>query len=261
MLTDTVPEPTESGMSALHSAAAAVGEQSIIVSLEGLSEVVGDESSPSQEDAAQYLEKVALIKKRNSIMAMLNLLDELIDMSVSGKITKAEIDNDIPDNIIVTLHGGDFMTEYIQAGITKKWATLHFQEDKDRYVITVRSQTLVEVVDKQTVTFDLFGLFVKYSATHKCNRIVPKFIAKSEPVEPKPRQTGNYSSFRGSHAIKRPLIPVLLTIQAPQQKVSKKLLNFFYCDINVCVKKIVFVIVIVSTIYAFQKIKVGGNSY
>ena len=205
MLTDAVPEPTKSGMSALHSAAAAVGEQSIIVTLEGLSEVVGDESSPLQEDAAQYLEKVAVIKKRNSETAMHNLLDELIDMSVSGKITEAEIENDILDNIIVTLHEGDFMTEYIQAGITKKWATLHFQEDKDRYVITVRSQTLVEVVDKQTATFDLFGLFVKYSATHKHNRIVPKFIAKSEPVEPKPRQTGNYSSFRGSHAIKRPL--------------------------------------------------------
>ena len=260
MSTDTVPEPTESGMSALHSAAAAVGEQSIIVTLEGLSEVVGDESSPSEEDVAQYLEKVALIKKRNSETAMLNLLDELIDMSVSGKIAEAEIDNDIPDNI-VTLCEGDFMTEYIQAGITKKWATLHFQEDKDRYVITVRSQTLVEVVDKQTVTFDLFGLFVKYSATYKHNRIVPKFIAKSKPVEPKPRQTGNYSSFRGSHAIKRHLIPVLPTIKAPQQKVSKKLLNFFYCDINVCVKKIVFVIIIVSTIYVFQKIKVGGNSY
>ena len=111
MSTDTVPEPTESGMSALQLAAAAVGEQSIIVTLEGLSEVVGDESSPSQEDAAQYLEKVALIKKRNDETAMLNLLDELIDMSVSGKISEAEIDNDIPDNIIVTLHEGDFMTE------------------------------------------------------------------------------------------------------------------------------------------------------
>ena len=85
---------------------------------------------------------------------------------------------------------------------------------------------MVEVVDKQTVTFDLFGLFVKYSATHKRNRIVPKFIAKSEPVELKPRQTGKYSSFRGSHTIKRPLIPVLPTIQAPQQKMSKNLLNF-----------------------------------
>ena len=119
------------------------------------------------------------------------------------------------------------MTEYIQAGITKKWATLRFQEDKDRYVITVRSQTLVEVVDKQTATFDLFGLFVKYSATHKHNRIVPEFIAKSEPVEPKLKQTGNYSSFRGSHMIKRPLIPVLPTIQPPQQKVSNKFIFAF----------------------------------
>ena len=141
MLTDSVPQPTEGGMSALHSAAAEVGEQSIIVTLKGLSEVVVEESSPSQEDAAQYLEKVALIKKRNSEMAMLNLLDKLIDMSVSGKIAEAEIDNDILDNIIVTLRDGDFMTEYIQAGITKKLANLHSQEDKDRYVITVRSQT------------------------------------------------------------------------------------------------------------------------
>ena len=93
----------------------------------------------------------------------------------------------------------------------------------------------MEVVDKQTVTFDLFGLFVKYSATHKRNRIVPEFITKSEPVEPKPRQTGNYSFFRGSHTIKIPLIPVLPTIQPPQQKVSNKfILGFNYYLKCVC---------------------------
>ena len=81
---------------------------------------------------------------------MLNLLDEIIDLSVGGKIEQAELENLIPDNILYTFRQGDFMTEYIQAGITKKWADLCFQEDKDRYVITVRSPSLVEVVDKHS---------------------------------------------------------------------------------------------------------------
>ena len=207
-----------------------VGEETIMISLEGLCNFVEQETSPTEEETNSYLEKVALIKKRNSETAMLNLLDEIIDMSVGSKIGQAELENMIPDNILFTFRQGDFMTEYIQAGITKKWADLHFQEDKDRYVITVRSPSLVEVVDKQTGTFDLFGLLIKYSSTNKRNRIVPEYIAKCEPVEPKPRQTGKYSSFSGSHAIKRPLIPVIPTIQPQQQKVSNKFIlayNYF----------------------------------
>ena len=173
-----------------------------MISLEGLCNVVQNEASLTQEETANYLEKVALIKKRNSETAMFNLLDEIIDLSVGGKIQQAELENLIPDNILYTFWQGDFMTEYIQAGITKKWADLRFQEDKDRYVITVRSPSLVEVVNKHSGTFDLFGLLIKYSSTNRINRIVPEFIAKCEPVEAKPRQTGKYSSFSGSHGIK-----------------------------------------------------------
>ena len=99
---------------------------------------------------------------------------------MGSKIRQAELENMIPDNILFTLRQGDFMTEYIQAGITKKWADLCFQEDKDRYVITARSPSLVEVVDKQTGTFDLFGLLIKYSSTNKRNRIVPEYITKCD---------------------------------------------------------------------------------
>ena len=130
-----------------------VGEETIMISLEGLCDFVEQETSPTEEETNSYLEKVTLIKKRNSETAMLNLLDEIIDISVGGKLGQAELENMIPDNILFTFQQGDFMTEYIQAGITKKWADLRFQEDKDRYVITLRSPSLVEVVDKQTGTF------------------------------------------------------------------------------------------------------------
>ena len=102
-----------------------------MISLEGLCDFVEQETSPTEEETNSYLEKVALIKKRNSETTMLNLLDEIIDMSMGGKIGQAELENMIPDNILFTFWQGDFMTEYIQAGITKKWADLRFQEDKD----------------------------------------------------------------------------------------------------------------------------------
>ena len=209
-----------------------------MVSLEGLCDFVEEETSPTEEETNSYLETVALIKKKNIETAMLNLLDQIIDMSVGSKIGQAELENMILGTILFTFQQGDFMTEYIQAGITKKSADLCFQEDKNRCVITMRSPSLVEVVDKQTGTFDLFGLLIKYSSTNKRNRIVPEYITKCEPVEPKPRQTGKYSSFSGSHAIKRLLIPVIPTVQPPQQKVSNKFIlayNYFFemCVLNV----------------------------
>ena len=145
---------------------------------------------------------------------------------------QSELETEIPDSIVFTIREGDFMTEYIHASITNKWATNCFQEDKERYKITIRSSTLVEVIDKQTQTFDLFGLFIQYSATNR-NRISPEFITKGEPVAAKPRQVGNYSTFCGSHNVKRPLIALLPKLEPPPvpqpphpvpQKVSKKLI-------------------------------------
>ena len=100
--TENVPHGHEGGLGPLHSAAAVVFEQTIMITLEGLNNVIEEEASPTQEETNTYLEKVALIKKRNSETAMLNLLDELIDMSIGGKIGQAELDNVIPDNILVT---------------------------------------------------------------------------------------------------------------------------------------------------------------
>ena len=77
-------------------------------------------------------------------------------------------------------------------------------------------------------TFDLFGLFVQYSCGNKRNRISPEFIAKGEPLQAKPRQTGNYASFRGSQVVKTPFIPVLPKIEPPQPKVSDFSILFFF---------------------------------
>ena len=221
--------------SAMDNAAELIGEKTVMMSLEGLSDVVDDSSNmlPSDEQTSQYLKKVAIMRKQNAEIQQLNLLDEIIELTVKGKIGQSELETEIPDSIVFTIREGDFMTEYIHASITKKWATNCFQEDKERYKITIWSSTLVEVVDKQTQTFDLFGLFIQYSATNKQNRISPEFITKGEPVAAKPHQIGNYSTFRGSHNIKRPLIALLPKLEPPPvpqplhpvpQKVSKKLI-------------------------------------
>ena len=207
----------------IEAAASAVGEKAVIASLQGLSGVVVEctSSVPSEEQTSQYLEKVALIKKSNEEMNQLNILDEIIDLTADGKIGQAELETEIPDSIVSAIHEGDFMTEYIHSSITKKWVMNRFQEDSDKFEVAIRSNTLVEVIDKSNNTFDLFGLFIRYSATNRRNRIQPEFIAKGEPVCAKPRQIGNYAAFRGSQAVKRPLIPVLPKVQPPEPKVSK----------------------------------------
>ena len=116
--------------SAMDNAAELIGEKTIMMSLEGLSDVVDDSSNvlPSTEQTSQYLEKVALMRKQNAEMQQLNLLDEIIELTVKGKIGQSELETEIPDSIVFTIHEGDFMTEYIHSSITNKWATNCFQE-------------------------------------------------------------------------------------------------------------------------------------
>ena len=187
------------------------------------------EAVPSAEETKKYLEDVALRKKRNAEINMLNIIDEIIDLTTNRTIGQAELDTDIPDTIIAKIHEGDFCSEYIHASITKKWAENKFQSDNECFSVSVKSATLIEILDKETQTFHLFGLFIQYSATNKRNRISPEFIAKGECVEAKPRQVGSYSTFRGSHSVKRPLIPVLPTIQpSPNLQHSAPKVSKFY---------------------------------
>ena len=75
----------------------------------------------------------------------------------------------------------------------------------------------MQVTDNALNTFDLFG-FVEHSARNRRNRISPEYIAKNEPIFPKPpRQIGSYSQFRTSQAVKKPFLPVLPNISQPHQ--------------------------------------------
>ena len=176
------------------------------------------ESAPTPEETKKYLDEIANRKRQNAQTAMLNIIDEIIELTVNGSIGEAELETEIPDSIVAKIRDGDYVTEYIQAGVTKKWAEARFQNDKGKYVISVKSQTLVEVIDTETNTFDLFGLYIQYSTSRKRNRISPEFIAKGESVCTKPRQVSSYSSFRGSQVVKKPLIPVLPTIHQQQEQ-------------------------------------------
>ena len=197
-------------------------------SLRGLSDFVEKDQPPSEEDSKNYLAQVALLQKTNSEMQFLNILDEIIDLTMEGKIGQAELETDIPNGIIAVIREGDFATEYIHSSITKKWILSCFQGDSDNYEVSVKSDTLVQVVDKEKQTFDLFGLYVQYSLGGRRNRISPEYVAKEEPVNPKPRQVGKYSAFRGGQVVKTPLVPVLPKVpespqpqaQPPQAKVS-----------------------------------------
>ena len=66
----------------MDNAAELIGEKTVMMSLEGLSDVVDDSSNvlPSDEQTSQYLEKVAIMRKQNAEMQQLNLLDEIIEL-------------------------------------------------------------------------------------------------------------------------------------------------------------------------------------
>ena len=188
------------------------------VTLDNLSSLVQESVLPSDQETSVYLTEVSTLKKQNLEHEMLNVLDEIIDMTVSGEIGQNDIDTEIPKTIIARIIQGDFSAEYIHSSITKKWVSHRFQQDSERYSIQEKSKTLVQVTDNALNTFDLFGLFVEHSARNRRNRISPEYIAKNEPIFPKPpRQIGSYSQFRTSQAVKKPFLPVLPNISQPHQ--------------------------------------------
>ena len=189
-----------------------------IVTLDNLSSLVQESVLPSEQETSVYLMEVSTLKKQNLEHEMLNVLDEIIDLTVSGEIGQKDIETEIPNTIVARIIQGDFCAEYIHSSITKKWVSHHFQQDAERYSIQQKSKTLVQVMDNALKTFDLFGLFVEHSSSNRRNRISPEFIAKNEPIFLKPpRQIGSYSQFRTSEAIKKPFLPVLPNISQQQQ--------------------------------------------
>ena len=150
-----------------------------IVTLDNLSSLVQESVVPSDQETSVYLTEVLTLKKQNLEHEMLNVLDEIIDMTVSGEIGQNDIETEIPDTILAKIIHGDFCAEYIHSSITKKWVSHRFQQDAERYSIQEKSKTLVQVTNNALMTFDLFGLFVEHSASNRRNRISPEFIAKN----------------------------------------------------------------------------------
>ena len=56
------------------------------VTLDNLSSLVQESVLPSDQETSVYLTEVSTLKKQNLEHEMLNVLDEIIDMTVSGEI-------------------------------------------------------------------------------------------------------------------------------------------------------------------------------
>ena len=97
------------------------------LTLDSLSSVVEEAKIPTEEEIRQYLQQVANLKKVNAEHALLNVIDEIIDMTVCGKIGNNDIGTDIPDSIIASIHKDNFVAEYIHSSVTKKWVEHRFQ--------------------------------------------------------------------------------------------------------------------------------------
>ena len=47
---------------------------------------------PTPEESQKYLEEIAMLKKSNAQVAMLNIIDEIMDLTLSDKIGEAELE-------------------------------------------------------------------------------------------------------------------------------------------------------------------------
>ena len=90
------------------------------LTLDSLSSIGEEAEIPTKEESTQYLQQVANLKKVNAEHALLNVIDEIIDMTVCGKIGNHDIRTDIPDSIIASIHKDNFVAEYIHSSVTKK---------------------------------------------------------------------------------------------------------------------------------------------
>ena len=85
------------------------------------------EDVPTEEDSSKYLEDMEMLKLQNKQSKMLGIIDTIINMMKEGKIVGQDINQKIPDSIVVTVVEGEQPTEYICSQITKKWIMYRFQ--------------------------------------------------------------------------------------------------------------------------------------
>ena len=86
-----------------------------------LAAIVANESEdvPSEEDCAKYLQEMEMLKLQNEQSKLLGIIDTIINMMKGGKIVNKDINQKIPDLIVVTVVDGEQPTEYICLQVTK----------------------------------------------------------------------------------------------------------------------------------------------
>ena len=86
-----------------------------------------DECAPSEEDSASFLQHTDNLKVKNEESKLLGIIDTIINMTKEGKISNQDINQKIPDSIVVLHRENDTATEYICAQVTKSGYTTSFK--------------------------------------------------------------------------------------------------------------------------------------
>ena len=153
---------------------------------------------------------------------MLGIIDTIINMTKEGKIVGQDINQKIPDSIVVTVVEGE-QPEYICSQITKKWIMYRFQiGENDQFSVDLKTKNLVQIMDKLENTCDVIGLVICHSSSFQRNRIFPEYLVKNKKLSPtQPSSVGDYSAFKGSCTTKKRPSPS--KPHTPQPNVSKKI--------------------------------------
>ena len=178
------------------------------------------EDVPIEEDSSKYLEDMEMLKLQNEQSKMLGIIDTIINMMKEGKIVGQDINQNIPDSIVVTVVEGEQPTEYICSQITKKWIMYRFQiGENDQFSVDLKTKNLVQITDKLENTCDVIGLVIRHSLSFQRNRIFPKYLVKNKKFSPaRPSSVGDYSAFKGSCTTKKR--PSSSKPHTPQRKVT-----------------------------------------
>ena len=144
------------------------------------------EDVPTEEDSSKYLENMEMLKLQNEQSKMLGIIDTIINMTKEGKIVGQDINQKIPDSIVVTVVEGEQPTEYICSQITKKWIMYRFQiGENDQFSVDLKTKNLVQITDKLENTCDVIGLVIRHSSSFQRNRIFPEYLVKKRKAQPR----------------------------------------------------------------------------
>lgn len=178
------------------------------------------EEMPSEADSSKFLQEMDELKLKNEESKLLGILDTIINMTKEGKLVNQDINQKIPDSIVVTVQDGEHPTEYICAQVTKKWIMYRFQiSEQSNFSVELKTKHLVQITDRTENTCDVMGLVLRHSSSFQRNRIIPEYYVKNEKLStPGPSTVGDYSSFKGACSTRKR--GASSKPHTPQQKVS-----------------------------------------